>query len=281
VALPALGMLWRQKTRHEAQQEKEERRREELEAYARLNTIFLPHGEEDRGLAVRVCRVVAQKSAFCCAALLLEDAERQLYVAGSAGFDDVTVAALNRWGVEARRESVRQRRDGERNFAVTLPLPEAGMMTEESAHDCRVLVVPVEIESGRMVGALVVRAEQAQGLESSRAALEVLAVKLGRTIENRQLTVRLLRAEKLGGAGKLAGELARELNGPLAAVTGLAEMIAESARDERVRGDAQGILREAERMQETMARLRELGRQPAEESEDLRVEPLVRVQAAS
>lgn len=84
---------------------RERRLREELEAYAQLNAT-LAHGTAGRAdqvsaakaLAMRVCRTVAEKSSFTRVMMLLRDAEGSLRCVGSIGVDDLTVAALERWG---------------------------------------------------------------------------------------------------------------------------------------------------------------------------------------
>ena len=89
---------------------RERRMREELEAYAKLDPMALlrrsaPNSpaahnpaEAARMLARVVCRTVADKSVFPRIAMLLRDADGKLFCAGSAGVDDLTIAALQSWG---------------------------------------------------------------------------------------------------------------------------------------------------------------------------------------
>ena len=74
-----------------------ERIREELETYARLDATAAGGMGMCCALGMRVCRVVAEASAFRRVAMLVRDADGRLYVAASAGMDDRTVAALDRW----------------------------------------------------------------------------------------------------------------------------------------------------------------------------------------
>jgi signal transduction histidine kinase len=90
---------------------RERRIREELEAYARLDpsvTQALHRGmnpvEATRTLARRVCRTVAEKSAFSRVAMLLRDREGRLVCVGSVGTDDLTLAALHAWGEKLMAE---------------------------------------------------------------------------------------------------------------------------------------------------------------------------------
>ena len=87
---------------------------------------------------------------------------------------------------------------------------------------------------------------------------------------------RLLRAEKLAGLGLLAGGIAHSLNNPLTAVMGYAELIGETAEEERVRRDALTILTEARRMRETIQTLLNFWRPPIVREEPVDVAALVR-----
>jgi signal transduction histidine kinase len=87
---------------------------------------------------------------------------------------------------------------------------------------------------------------------------------------------RLLRAEKLAGLGLLAGGIAHTLNNPLTAVMGFAELIGETAEEERVRRDAATILNEARRMRETVQTLLNFWRPPVMRDEPVDVTALVR-----
>ena len=94
--------------------------REELEAYSKLDaTLAQGSGERvdpvpaRKALAIRVCRTVAEKSAFTRVMMLMRDAEGKLPCIASIGVDDLTVGALVvRWG-----EQVVAEERGETTFA--------------------------------------------------------------------------------------------------------------------------------------------------------------------
>jgi signal transduction histidine kinase len=265
---------------------RELRMEEELAAYAQLD-LRLP-GDGDRlELATRVSRVVAEKSAFRRAAMLVRDAEGRLIVAASAGMDDLTVRSLNAWGDGIRAMErdgdggVRRGDDGlgvrmgGKSFAVVLGrgLGEMGCR--------RAIVTPLWTAAGRMLGALAVGAD---GLMSARRSalgkalepLEALTFKLERAMENAALTERLLRAEKLAGLGLLAGGMAHALSNPLTAVLGFAELIVDTTEEERVKEDARIIVREALRMRQTVETLLEFWQPAAQSAESVDVTALVR-----
>ena len=285
VTLGLCGAVWLQRLRAQVQAEerrRDRRIREEVEAYARLS----PEGDVG-ALSRGVCEVVVEKSPFGRAAMLARDAEGRLYVAGSAGMDDATEAALHQWGERVLEEERKggdgaKRGDGGvgvpvgmKSFAVVLGV------SERNAGNERVIVFPLRHASGRMVGAIVVGADTMMSLQrrvifEAVGPLEALAAKLGRSMENAALAERLLRTEKLAGLGLLAGGVAHALNNPLTAVLGFAELIAETTEEPRVQEDAATIVREALRMRETVERLLNFWRPSVQREEEVELPGLLR-----
>ncbi|HWW22650.1 MAG TPA: HAMP domain-containing sensor histidine kinase [Edaphobacter sp.] len=289
VTLGLGGAVWVQRLREQvrAEERRRDRRiREEIEAYAHLDAR-LPSDGNVRLLSRTVCDVVVEKSPFRRAAMLARDAEGRLYVAGSAGMDDVTKAALHQWG---ERVVVKEREGGDgakrgdggvgvpvgtKSFAVVLGA------SQRSAGCGRVIVFPLRHTCGRMVGALVVGADTMMSLPrrvvfDAVGPLEALSVKLGRSMENAALAERLLRTEKLAGLGLLAGGVAHALNNPLTAVLGFAELIAETTEEPRVQEDAATIICEALRMRETVERLLNFWRPSVQREEKVELSGLLR-----
>jgi signal transduction histidine kinase len=294
--LSVMWVLWR---RQRSQAEAGRRERvmwEELEAYARLDVSLGPGGDT-RPLAKRVCRTVIERSRFPRIAMLVRDPEGKLYVAASSGMDDLTVESLREWGLGVIRQerglgpagplkvSARERM-GAGSFLLALSPPDlfggmgvgaAGPVFERDAR--QVIVTMLRGATGSVLGALVVGVEgpllHPESIGSAMAPLEALAVKLARTIENASLAERLLRSEKLAGLGQLAGGVAHELNNPLTAVLGFAELIVESSTDHRVREDADTIIREALRMKETVESLLNFWRPVTQVDEPVQIEPLL------
>jgi signal transduction histidine kinase len=264
-ALWLLGFRMHLRTGH---RQRERQIAEEMEAYARLN-VKLGDGGDAGELAGTVSRLVAEKSAFGRAAMLVRDAEGRLTTAGSAGMDDSTRVLLNAWGegvVEEERGGMGVR-VGARSFAVVL-----GTMPAEVGYR-RAIVVPLWTSGDRVLGVLAVGADGVMGVRRSALAkalepLEALAFKLERAMEKASVTERLARAEKLAGLGLLASGMAHALNNPLTAVLGFAELIANTTGESRVKEDAEIIVREALRMRETVEKVLEFGR-PAGRGEEL------------
>jgi signal transduction histidine kinase len=323
-AMAAYAWAMRRRAEIERTERRRERRmREELEAYAQLDTT-VAQGEGSRvdrvpatrALAMRVCRTVAEKSAFRRVMVLFREAEGSLRCLGSIGVDDLTAAAVERWAahvVKEEREGGAKAhgllgRAGARNVPISLGEWQefdreisAWEMSgrKERRRWRRAVVLPIRAgegaglggNKGRVVGAIVVCADGLQvpmeddggklAVERMLSPLEALAARLGTTMENEMLSERLLRGEKLAGLGQLAGGVAHALNNPLTAVLGYAELMAETSGDSRVQEDARTILAQAMKMRETVERLVEFWRPATAADETVDVVALIQELAAA
>lgn len=262
---------------HAKERQRDRRIREEFEAYTSLDAAL--HGEDLGGLAKRVCRLVSKKSAFQRVAMLMQNAEGLMQVAGSVGLDEITVQELQVCGecmteVNATPNEVGIH-IGKRSFAVVLG-------KNSSDGGCgRAIMIPLQTSTGQMRGALAVCADglmslRRQTIEETISPLESLAAKLGRSIESAEMAEQLQQVEKLAGFGMLANGVAHELNSPLTAVLEFAEQIAETTKEIRVQANAKTIVNEALRMQQTVEELVKFGRPEARIDEPVEIVELIR-----
>src|ERR1700722_1218901 len=84
------GLAWCRMQWNQAERQREQRVRGELEADAQLDARLPQDGDVGK-LARRVCQLVTESSAFKRVGMLVRDAEGRLYVAGSIGMEDVIV----------------------------------------------------------------------------------------------------------------------------------------------------------------------------------------------
>jgi signal transduction histidine kinase len=295
-----LWALWCRMQARVAEGRRERREQEELRAYAGLD-VRLGTDAEMPELAMRVSRLMAEKSVFRRTAVMVRDAGGGFSVAGSAGMEETTVESLNGWAedvVEAERRGGIGTRRGEGGlgrriknnaFAVVFGTEKNGGRGRNAClgEEARgAIVIPLWTTSGRMMGALAVGADgllsvRQRELEEVLWPLEALGVKVARAMENAALAEKLMRAERLAGMGMLAGGMAHALSNPLTAVLGFAELIAGSTGEARVKMDAEIIVREALRMRQTVETLLEFWRPVGQGDELVDLMELVRELAAA
>ncbi len=270
----ALGMilvaLEDQLDLNKAAQERERRARRELEAYAGI--ILARRRVEDFDLQGRdICHVVVAHSRFAQAALLLEY-DGRYRIAGSAGFDEATAAAL---GEMARRIPLA-------GFLASGSAPSAVDQSKSLSLDLtpwlkpgddlkrlrftKALAVPL-VGRATAEGALLLagmRTSQVNSLtprlDPLRAddllPIEMLAARLQATRSQTMLFEKLIDSERFAGLGQLAANVTHQLNNPLTVVLGYASLLEEMVPiDARERKGVESILTEARRMRSTLESL--------------------------
>ena len=145
--------------------------RKELLAYLLFNGS--PRSMAPADLGRQISRLIAVRSSFGRAALMLRDETGTMCVVGSAGFDDLSVKALTRWGKSLAREV-----DSVAEIAATHDRVATSSFTLELDRRCaerhplstmsckKVHIVPLHTSRG-LVGALVVCIELRSSARSS------------------------------------------------------------------------------------------------------------------
>jgi signal transduction histidine kinase len=260
---------------NKAAQERERRARRELEAYTNLILARRRVEDFDRQ-GSDICQVVVTHSRFAQAALLLENAGRY-GLAGSAGLDEATVAALGE--LATRIPAAGFLAPGSAPSAVeqsqTLSLDLTPWLKPgddlKRLRFTRALAVPM---TGRASteGALLLagmRPTQGSFLGLSRDALrpddllpiEMLAARLQATRSQTMMFEKLIDSEKFAGLGQLASNVTHHLNNPLTVILGYASLLEETvALDAPERRGVSSILTEARRMRSTLESLTRISR---------------------
>jgi len=198
-----VGMLWRRLRAVRGERDRERRGREEMEAYTRLD-LRSTGNSDARGMARRVCGVIAARSAFRRVAMMSRDGQGRMSLIASEGMDGATVLMVERW-LDRVREQERESggRWGE-GVGIGLSSMVISLGSDGRREPSRAIVVPVKTAAEHMVGALLVCADSVMQVRRRSAdetvvGLEALATKLGRAMEQAETDVRPRRVERLAG----------------------------------------------------------------------------------
>ena len=255
--------------------ERERRARQEMEAYT-APILARRRVEDFDRLGDELCELVREHSRFRQAALLLENSGR-FKLAGSAGFEDATVLALNELSsritpagfldAESVPPAVEQSKtlkldltpwlgpgdDLKRlGFTSFLAAPLRGRSGTEGVMLLAGLR-PIEVDS-RAVAHNELRAEDL-------LPIEMLVARLQATRSQTMMFEKLIDSEKFAGLGQLAANVTHHLNNPLTVILGYASLLEETvAPGAPERRGVESILTEARRMRSTLESLSRISR---------------------
>jgi len=275
VAIGMIVTLLEDKSRSAELAEAQERTtREQIQGFFQVTSRLLS-GADVASICDEIARVVTESSNFARVLILLTDYQRNLYLAGSAGIEGQGLVAAREEAAQltvARVEELHESalRIGSRSFRLTLKQPQNAPTASDSANYMPAyqwrqgdkIMVPMSSRRGSFLGCFLldeprdVRGVTAEGL----TAVELLSTDLAISIENSHLQRQLVVSEKLAGLGKLIAGTGHELNNPLTAVLGYAELLSGST-DEGTRRSAEVIRREALRMKQIIENLLSFARQ--------------------
>jgi signal transduction histidine kinase len=255
---------------------RDQKAQQEMQRYAGLYMEAMPY-EPSPGEYDAACRAVTETSRFPRAAVLLRNAGGTFRLAGQSGLSPEQAAALDGVARQITNEKAQEISRPE-NMAhelgelMTLDLTPLMQPKDEPAlKDFRkVRMLGIQVRDGGWQGALLLGPlmNEEEPLQTQDVMpLELLVARMGAAREHALLLRRLMQSERLAGLGQLASSVAHELNNPLTAVTGYAELLAETRQPE-VEERAGIILTEARRMKkiiESLVRFRKLtpaGRSP-------------------
>jgi two-component system, NtrC family, sensor kinase len=248
---------------NEAAQQRDRRARRELERYAGISLAATPFDEESREYDA-VCAVVAEVSRFSQVAVFMQTVEGTFRLCGRSGIGGALEGALD---ALARRTTQEKLQDAARTNCFTsvagnlmlvdltplmAPGDELGQMNFRRVHG-----MAVRTRGGQLQGSVLLaglrQPEQPLATEDV-LPLELLVARVGAGREHTGLLRRVMQSERLAGLGQLAGGVAHELNNPLQAVTGFAQLLAEG-ESPAVQHQAEVILAEARRMKQIIESL--------------------------
>jgi two-component system, NtrC family, sensor kinase len=235
---------------------------QQLESFAEVTSRLLG-GADVRSLCGQIAEVITSVTTFQRVVVLLTDEQQRMYIAGSAGVAADVLAQLETSvrqiaPQQLARFSDQGRRIGRTSFVFSQQqMAEMGAIPGQTDFGVNPfwqkgdeLLVPIRSPRGTYTGFFSL--DEPKDLTrinfSEMSKLEFLADDLGVAIERAFLQRELVRTEKLAGIGQLVAGMAHELNNPLTAVLGYAEMMSETSADSQVRQQAAVIQRESLRM---------------------------------
>ena len=224
-----------------------------------------------------IAAAIRETSTFDRVAIILSNDRKNLFCAGSAGYEgDAKTLLENKcnevWKFEDLVEacSIGQRL-GERSVILAPDQMErygqvpSGTSFEASSYWVKgnQVLVPLRSMRGAHVGCI--------GLSDPRdvtrvnaeelTRIELLAGDLAVTVDNAALHRQLARAEKLAAIGQLVAGVAHELNNPLTSIVGYTELISDDIPQGPARQKLDKMLREAQRMKRIIENLLRFARQ--------------------
>jgi signal transduction histidine kinase len=248
---------------NQASQHRDRRTRLELERYSALYLAETPF-DENGGHYNQACETIAEMSRFAQAAIFVQSVEGVFQLAGRAGMSGALAGALDALARRTTEQMTMVVASGKYFTQVagslTLmdlsPLMEPGdelaQMNFRRAH-----VMGIRTRGGQLQGALLLAAlrnPEVPVVTEDVLPLEMLVARLGAAREHAGLVRRLMQSERLAGLGQLASGVAHELNNPLQAVTGFAQLLVEGD-DPLSQEHAAVILAEARRMKQIIESL--------------------------
>jgi two-component system, NtrC family, sensor kinase len=248
---------------NQAAQQRDRRARRELEKYAGLSLASTPFDEE-RHQYDPVCAAVAEASRFSQAAVFTGAVEGTYRMAGRAGMSGALEGALDALARRTTEERIAEVGQGGYFTPVAGSLTLMDLSPLMAPGDDlaqinfrRAYVMGIRTRGGQLQGALLLAGLKNPAepiVTEDILPLETLVARLGAGRENSGLLRRLMQSERLAGLGQLAGGVAHELNNPLQAVTGFAQLMADG-ESHSVQEHAGVILAEARRMKQIIESL--------------------------
>jgi signal transduction histidine kinase len=248
---------------NQASQRRDRRARVELEKYTALYLAEAPFDEEG-GHYNQACETIAEASRFAQAAIFVQSVEGIFQLAGRAGMSGALEGALDALARRTTEQVMAAVASGKyfTRVAGNLTLMDLSPLMEPGDELAqmnfrRAYVMGIRTRGGQLQGALLLaglRHPEMPLVAEDVLPLEMLVARLGAAREHAGLVRRLMQSERLAGLGQLASGVAHELNNPLQAVTGFAQLLVEGD-DPLTQEHAAVILSEARRMKQIIESL--------------------------
>ncbi|HEX3892130.1 MAG TPA: HAMP domain-containing sensor histidine kinase [Terracidiphilus sp.] len=259
--------------RKQVAQDRDRRARSELDAYTKI-VLSRRRVEEFDRQANALCQSITAHSRFAQAGLLLLQPSGQYRLAGTSGFDEAALSALESLSgrIGARgflaQDVTPLAVENSRSYTLSLEpwlLPGDDL---ERLHLTKVMAVPL-VGKAETEGALILTGLRDPRLSLSAEDLfpiEAFAARIQASRQQTLLLEKMVEAEKVAGLGQLANNVTRQLNNPLTVILGYASLLEVTpAMSAQERKGVEAILSEARNMRTTLENLSRMSRSQSDQ----------------
>jgi two-component system, NtrC family, sensor kinase len=284
-----LTLLENQSAVAQGSTERERQLNIQMTRFADLTSRLLS-GVDYRSFCGEVAHVITEVANFGRACILLNDDSGRLYLAGYAGIDSEVRAEVERSiSVLTSQHFVEITRAGtligQNSFLCPREVAQRfGAVSSNKTYHKKSkwqagdeLIVLLRSGQGAVVGCISLDEPKDVNriTPEEMSKIEMLANDLSVAMHSAALHRQAIQHEKLASVGQLVSGVAHELNNPLTAVMGYAELMSESDTEGRYQREVSTIRREAQRMKTIIDNLLRFARQAKTQTKSAKLEQVL------